>query len=41
MGRVGSIGGLIFPNLPLRLEPVQNRVAFAAALLLMQVHWLA
>jgi hypothetical protein len=30
--RVGSFGGLIFPNLPLRLIPVLSRVAFAAAL---------
>jgi hypothetical protein len=29
---VGSFGGLIFPDLSLRLEPVLNRVAFAAAL---------
>ena len=32
--RVGSFGGLIFPDLSLRLEPVLNRVAIAAALLL-------
>jgi len=30
--RVGSFGGLIFPDLSLRLEPVLNRVALAAAL---------
>jgi len=30
--RVGSFGGFIFLNLPLRLEPVLNRVVFAAAL---------
>jgi len=30
--RVGSFGGLIFPNLSLRLEPVLNSVAIAAAL---------
>ncbi len=29
---VGSFGGLIFPDLSFRLEPVLNRVAFAAAL---------
>jgi magnesium-transporting ATPase (P-type) len=29
-------GGLIFSNLPLRLEPVLNRVAFAAASLLIE-----
>jgi hypothetical protein len=30
--RVGSFGRFIFPDLALRLEPVPNRVVFAAAL---------
>lgn len=34
--RVGSFGGLIFPNLPLRLKPVSTCLAIAAASLLVE-----
>ena len=34
--RLGSFGGLIFPNLPLRLKPVLTCLAIAAASLLVE-----